>query len=342
MNRLHIADPKKRDNVDRPAEIPDSVLQGVKKTGPTVKELQEEYGGAGAFYIPPEEHYQLENEDWRYDQFPEFFNGSNVLDFYDPDIEEKLKALEEEEDELLKMEALDDDLMGEESSNSDGVQMDDLKQSLKEVRDKKALFKLNHKMNAKLRAHPKNKKLSEMLAHFESKGIDINADSLRARSKSRRTIKDLEEAQSKLQKRVLDDSDDDDVVEDAKMNDEETNKRVGRKRTRATNEEDELMLSGDDKVETKSKGRRTLTPAQRSVTAKKMHLERSQSRREGEFPKRLIYKPVPEEHIRLAKKINTKRFRTSVEVSEADRSVTCKMPKHLFAGKMSNGSRNKR
>jgi len=32
-----------------------------------VKELQEEFGGAGAFYIPPEEHYQLENEDWRYD-----------------------------------------------------------------------------------------------------------------------------------------------------------------------------------------------------------------------------------------------------------------------------------
>lgn len=67
LNRLHIADPKKRDNVERSSDIPDTVLQGVKKTGPTVKELQEEYGGAGNFYIPPEEHYQLENEDWRYD-----------------------------------------------------------------------------------------------------------------------------------------------------------------------------------------------------------------------------------------------------------------------------------
>lgn len=166
LNRLHIAEPKKRDNVDRTIEIPDTVLQGVKKTGPTVKELQEEYGGAGNFYIPPEEHYQLENEDWRYDQFPEFYNGSNVLDFYDPDIEEKLKALEEEEDELLKMEAQEDDLMGEESSNSDGVEVADLKQSIKEVRDKKALYKLNHKMNSKLRAHPKNKKLSDMVEHF--------------------------------------------------------------------------------------------------------------------------------------------------------------------------------
>lgn len=40
----------------------------------------------------------LEKEEWRYDAWPEFYNGSNVLDYYDPDIEEKLKKLEEEED----------------------------------------------------------------------------------------------------------------------------------------------------------------------------------------------------------------------------------------------------
>ena len=111
MNRLHIAQPKKRDNIERPAIIPDTVLRGVKKTGPTVKELQEEYGGAGNFYIPTEEHYILEKEEWRYDKFPEFYNGSNVLDFYDPDIERKLAALEKEEDEILAMEQEENDLM---------------------------------------------------------------------------------------------------------------------------------------------------------------------------------------------------------------------------------------
>lgn len=39
MNRLHISQPKKRDNVDRPALIPDTVKQGLKKTGPTIKQL---------------------------------------------------------------------------------------------------------------------------------------------------------------------------------------------------------------------------------------------------------------------------------------------------------------
>ena len=87
MDKLHISQPKKRDNIVREAHIPDTVLQGVKKTGPTIKELQEEYGGAGKFFIPEEEHYILENEDWRYDKWPEFFQGKNVADFYDPEIE---------------------------------------------------------------------------------------------------------------------------------------------------------------------------------------------------------------------------------------------------------------
>lgn len=76
-----------------------------KKEGPTIKELQEEFGGAGKFYIPEEEHYIMENEDWRYDKWPEFYLGKNVADFYDKDVEEKLNKLEEEEAAILEMEA---------------------------------------------------------------------------------------------------------------------------------------------------------------------------------------------------------------------------------------------
>lgn len=132
LNRLHVTQPKRRDNVARPENIPDSVHKGLKKSGPTIIELQEEYGGAGNFHIPVEEHYLLEKEEWRYDKFPEFYNGSNVLDFYDPDITEKLNALEKEEEELLKMEGMQDDLMHDEII--DGISSKDLKISLKEVR----------------------------------------------------------------------------------------------------------------------------------------------------------------------------------------------------------------
>ena len=155
--------------------IPDSVLMGVKKKGPSVKDLQEEYGGAGNFYIPVEEHYQLEDDTWKFDRWPEFYLGKNVMDFYDPDITEKLKALEEEEDKLLEMEKGENQLM-DNDDDSDDVTEVELRRSLKEVRGKKVIFKLNHKLKKNLRARSKNKKLEDFEEHLEKKGIDANLD----------------------------------------------------------------------------------------------------------------------------------------------------------------------
>lgn len=42
----------------------------------------------------------LANDEWKYDAIPEFWEGHNVADFIDPDIEEKLDALEREEERL--------------------------------------------------------------------------------------------------------------------------------------------------------------------------------------------------------------------------------------------------
>ena len=119
MNRLHVGQPKKRDNVDRAPTVPDTVIAGVKKQGPTIRELQDEFGGAGNFYIPIEEHYQLEDDAWKFDRWPEFYLGKNVMDFYDPDIEAKLAALEEEENKLLEMERDENELMEDEADDEE-------------------------------------------------------------------------------------------------------------------------------------------------------------------------------------------------------------------------------
>jgi len=37
---------------------------------PTLKELEEKYGGAGVFNFPYNEHFLLENPDWKYDIIP--------------------------------------------------------------------------------------------------------------------------------------------------------------------------------------------------------------------------------------------------------------------------------
>lgn len=144
---------------------------------------------------------------------------------------------------------------------------------------------------------------------------------------------------------MLADSDSDGgIVSDEEMAGKESKDR-GRKRKRASSPGD-LMMDDEDfggsGSAKKSASGRTLTPQQRHVSAQQKHRSLTQSRREGSFPARLPFKPVPEEHVRLAKKITKKAFRTNLFAHEADRAIQTKMPRHLFVGKMDGGSSNKR
>ena len=232
MDKLHISVPKKRDNLVREVTIPDTVKQGIKKTGPTVKELMEEYGGAGKFVIPEEEFYILENEDWRYDAWPEFFQGKNVADFYDPEIEQKLNALEEEEAKILAMEgdnaAMEDD---EDSSDEDGFTIDELQKTVEKVRGKINVIKTKHLLIAKRRAKSKIRNLDDMTKDLAARGISVNKESLATRVRNPRRIGDIEAEQDKKAKELLGDSSDDAddaVIDDDKLRDEEQKYR-GRK-----------------------------------------------------------------------------------------------------------------
>jgi len=300
MNRLHIAEPKKRDNVDRPALVPETVLLGVKKQGPTIIELQEEFGGAGAFHIPIEEHYQLEKEEWRYDKYPEFFNGKNVMDFYDPDITKKLEALEAEEAELLEVEGLTEELLRDEVF--DGVATSELKEALDGVRNKKAIKKIEHKLKAKNRKHARQHDINDVIEHFEGKGVDINKESLRSHSKVRKTIKEIEAGQDRFANKALGyGTDESDVVDDEEMADAEAQER-GRKRRKINDEEDmDVDEENGVPVSSKSAGKngRSMTPAQRHISAGKKIRSLTASRREGSTPARLAIKPVTEAQVVL-------------------------------------------
>lgn len=342
LNRLHVAAPKKRDNMARPEIIPDTVAAGVKKTGPTIIELQEEFGGAGNFHIPVEEHYMLEKEEWRYDKFPEFYNGSNVLDFYDPEITAKLNELEKEEEELLRMENLQDEVMEEPEGD---VTIAELRKSLKEVRSRKTLAKLNHKLNIKNKVNQKVVKLSEMTKDLEAKGYDVNKESLRSRSKVRRSISELEAGADNFAKRVLDSDDEDDkmVVDDDDLKKKEAKDRGRlRKRTRKEADDDADMVE-DFGAKTAGMKARSMSKSERHISAQKSIRSMTKDRREGTEPKRRGDKPVPESHVRLSQKIEKKVFRTNIFSTPADRHQTAAKPKHLFTGKVdSTGKRDRR
>ena len=125
LNRIHVALPRPRDDVARPAFIPDVVKQkknfekndsGSRKL---LKDRELEEGGPGVFNInlrgssaffclyqcfskqvPRKENYLLSNPEWKMDIIPEIMDGKNIADFIDPDIADKLEALEREEDKL--------------------------------------------------------------------------------------------------------------------------------------------------------------------------------------------------------------------------------------------------
>lgn len=77
------------------------------------------------------------------------------------------------------MELNENEIMEEDDVNSDGVTEADLKRALKDVRGKKVILKMKHKLKKNLRAKSKNKKLGDLEQHLESKGINANKESLK-------------------------------------------------------------------------------------------------------------------------------------------------------------------
>lgn len=83
INGIYIAQPKKRDTIERPPVKVDLSLKVQRQK--SIKTMQEQNGGAGVFSIPLQQHYVIP-EEWKYDAIPEIYNGKNIADFVDKDI----------------------------------------------------------------------------------------------------------------------------------------------------------------------------------------------------------------------------------------------------------------
>ena len=172
-NRLHMAVPQKRDDKERPAQIPESVVSARQKMEAehaeeekkkTVKDMQEEEGGAGVYYVHPESHFKLEDEDWKYDEAPEFFEGRNVADYIDPDIEQKILALEKEE---AILEQIEPDHLPPKTDEEKEIESE-----YKVVQGKKKVLKVKHRMKLHDCVHKKAQKIDGVKKEFAKKGMD--------------------------------------------------------------------------------------------------------------------------------------------------------------------------
>ncbi|KIJ25273.1 hypothetical protein M422DRAFT_38855, partial [Sphaerobolus stellatus SS14] len=168
-NRIHVAVPKPRDEVVREPFIPEVVKERKKcdKEDPErrklEKDLEAEEGGAGVYNLDMRKKYLLAMDEWKYDKMPEIMDGKNVADFIDPDIAEKLEALEREE-ERLQAEGLYDE---EEDIFDSAAELDDANTK-----------RLESQENKRTRNYPKLPRtaglrtLSEMTEKMTAAGLD--------------------------------------------------------------------------------------------------------------------------------------------------------------------------
>ena len=188
LTRIHVAQPL---NGVRETFIPESA-QKVKKYDKEdperrrlERDIEEEKGGAGVYNVDLKKNYLLADEEWKHDKVPEVLNGRNVFDFVDPDIEERLAALEAEEEKLEADGYYDSD------ESLEDVDEANIRMKAELIREKRTLIRNEAKMKKSLknraiiprRSQPK--KLSAMEEHLESLGLDSSAAASRARSQSR-------------------------------------------------------------------------------------------------------------------------------------------------------------
>mmetsp|Transcript_6579 Transcript_6579/g.6478 ORF Transcript_6579/g.6478 Transcript_6579/m.6478 type:complete len:642 (-) Transcript_6579:159-2084(-) len=181
LNKIHVARPQARDDLDRSAHIPDAVkeLKKYDAEDPNrrrlARDIEAENGGAGVFNINLKDKYLLEDEEWKNDIMPEVLDGKNVYDFLDPDIAAKLQALEEEEEKLEAEGFYDSD------SDIEDAEVDEIKEKADWIRDKqKKMIKdaRNRKALKNRAVMPRDqikKSFGEMEEHMYSIGHDTTA-----------------------------------------------------------------------------------------------------------------------------------------------------------------------
>ncbi|PFH53671.1 hypothetical protein AMATHDRAFT_908 [Amanita thiersii Skay4041] len=320
INRIHVAQPKARDDVERPPFIPDAIKNKKKyeKDDPNRRRLlrdkEADEGGAGVFNINLKEDYILKYPEWKQDTIPEIMDGKNVADFIDTDIAEKLEALEREEDRLEADGYYD---------SEDEAMYDSFDEA--EAREVKVALEHKLKANATKKAQ-KNKArlprtaglrtLSELTDEMTKAGLDPSRIQERAEMLAK-----VQGAKAQAAKRKRREEEDEDVDMDSDGSDWDD----------ASDGGNAMEVDGEENAPRKKKKTEGGAVA---VTLKRMPKSNRQ------------FSGLRDEHqATRADKLRNygQRPRNMLaKAGESDRAIRVKMPKHLFAGKRKMGKTNRR
>jgi len=188
MQRIHVAQPL--GGVTRETFIPEGVknLKKYDKEDPNrralAKDIEAANGGAGVYNADLRKDYLLADPAWKYDKMPEIFDGKNVYDYIDADIDAKLAALEEEE-ERLEQEGFygSDEDLGDESE-------EEVLQKAEYIREKHQLIRNEARMRKSLKNRAiiprklQRKPFSQLEDHLDRLGVDTEEIGLRGRAET--------------------------------------------------------------------------------------------------------------------------------------------------------------
>lgn len=202
LARIHVARPLEGSRSE--TYIPDAVLNGthkrIDKSDPErqklERDIEEEEGGAGVYNVDLKKWYDLQDSDWNHDKVPEFFHGRNIADFVDPDIEEKLAALEAEEERLEAEGYYDDSESMEDGEDAEIRLKADMIRDRRGLMMSEARTKKSLKNKAQIPRSKKARTTSQMAAHFSKIGIDSSAPMDRARAQIRNAPADTKSTAS--------------------------------------------------------------------------------------------------------------------------------------------------
>ena len=307
LNRLHVAQPKPRDAVSRPAVIPHSVaLNRMKKADGslkivTEKEMQDANGGAGV-YSDLRKDYQLDDP-LKYDIMPEIFNGI-VADFLDPEIDERLAELEREEDAL-------EDAWAAEKAEADMEAEPDM-----DDEEKALLAEVRGRRKELVETHRRKKSAGNNAPTLPRTVSASHADP--AKRATTRRMKESLEAMGVDPSRAVARAREKSVAREGRL----------RKRSRSAADADEAMGEGEETPRKHSSKSRSVSVARRVERA-----DRSKGAGLRDDDERMRAQKIDKAQRRMNKR---------AKIGEADRTIITKMPKHLFSGKRGIGKTDRR
>lgn len=180
LNRVHVAMPALRDRKRRAPYIPEQVKkikimeeEGMVPSKRLERHLEEEL--MDDYSLDLNKNKDLANEEWKYDKIPHFWNGHNIADFIDPDIEKKLAKLEEEEDQREKEGYYELDYY-----ESDD-EMKEVHSLARKIREKIVINRINHTVDKPRKGNavvprasrPRERSVTRLKATFTDLGVDM-------------------------------------------------------------------------------------------------------------------------------------------------------------------------